>query len=219
MDVLVSGSTLRVKRELEGGWFQWLSIPLPALLTIQSGINQLRYATLKGIMAAKKKEIKEVSAPAEIVERPSHQKIEKVYLPQKMKQTQMLGNGDAKAGAAQRVQGFKGVRTRTHTAPDIVHPDRSGGADRRVGSGDSQALTEMVEARLHGGIDAREALARALIPDVDERRGFHSRRRGHLPEHSAPRRRWISRERVIVDEGSEEVEHDGLKQYPEESPT
>src|SRR5260370_18520296 len=51
---------LRVKRELEGGWFQWVTLPLPALLTIQSGINQLRYATLKGIMAAKKKEIRKV---------------------------------------------------------------------------------------------------------------------------------------------------------------
>ena len=48
----------RVKRELEGGWFQWVAMPLPAVLTIQSGINQLRYATLKGIMAAKKKEIR-----------------------------------------------------------------------------------------------------------------------------------------------------------------
>jgi len=49
------GSSMRVKRELEGGWFQWVALPMPALLTIQSGINQLRYATLKGIMAAKKK--------------------------------------------------------------------------------------------------------------------------------------------------------------------
>ena len=39
-------------------------MPLPALLTIQSGINQLRYATLKGIMAAKKKEIRAVAAAA-----------------------------------------------------------------------------------------------------------------------------------------------------------
>ena len=54
---------LRVKRELEGGWFQYVAMPLPALLTIQSGINQLRYATLKGIMAAKKKEITKVGAP------------------------------------------------------------------------------------------------------------------------------------------------------------
>ena len=51
-------AAVRVKRELEGGWFQWVAMPLPAVLTIQSGINQLRYATLKGIMAAKKKEIR-----------------------------------------------------------------------------------------------------------------------------------------------------------------
>ena len=48
MDVQVQEPGVRVKRELEGGWFQWVQMPLPALLTIQSGINQLRYATLKG---------------------------------------------------------------------------------------------------------------------------------------------------------------------------
>ena len=63
MEVQKSESGLRVKRELEGGWFQWIGLPMPALLTIQSGINHLRYATLKGIMAAKKKEILKV-APA-----------------------------------------------------------------------------------------------------------------------------------------------------------
>ena len=56
MAIEVSGTTLKVKRELENGWSQWLTLPLPAVLTIQSGINQLRYATLKGIMGAKKKE-------------------------------------------------------------------------------------------------------------------------------------------------------------------
>jgi electron transfer flavoprotein beta subunit len=99
-----SGDKLRVKRELESGWYQWYSMPLPALLTIQSGISQIRYATLKGIMAAKKKEIKEVSPSAEITERPNHQRIEKIYLPQKTKQTQLLGNGDAKAGAVELAQ-------------------------------------------------------------------------------------------------------------------
>ena len=64
MDVQLQDSTLRVKRELEGGWFQWVAMPLPAVLTIQSGINQLRYATLKGIMAAKKKEVRTVAAAA-----------------------------------------------------------------------------------------------------------------------------------------------------------
>src|SRR4029434_2956266 len=63
MEVQLDENRLRVKRELEGGWFQWIAMPLPALLTIQSGINQLRYATLKGIMAAKKKEIKKVPLP------------------------------------------------------------------------------------------------------------------------------------------------------------
>ena len=99
-----AGEKLRVKRELESGWYQWYTMPMPALLTIQSGISQIRYATLKGIMAAKKKEIKEVTPPAEIVARPSHQRIEKIYLPQKTKQTQLLGNGDAKAGAAELAQ-------------------------------------------------------------------------------------------------------------------
>lgn len=99
IEVDASGDKLRVKRELESGWYQWYSMPTPALLTIQSGISQIRYATLKGIMAAKKKEIKEVTPPAEIVTRPSHQQLTRVYLPQKTKRTQLLGNGDAKAGA------------------------------------------------------------------------------------------------------------------------
>src|SRR5687768_8151028 len=94
--------TLKVKRELESGWYQWFTYKLPALLTIQSGISQIRYASLKGIMAAKKKEIREVTAAVESFA--SASKIEKVYMPLKTKQTQMLGNGDAKAGAAELVE-------------------------------------------------------------------------------------------------------------------
>jgi len=86
--------TLRVKRELEGGWFQYLTMPMPALLTIQSGINQLRYATLKGIMAAKKKEIVKVAPPAGLAAR---QKIVALYAPQKSKQTVMIGGSPAEA--------------------------------------------------------------------------------------------------------------------------
>jgi electron transfer flavoprotein beta subunit len=89
-------ATVRVKRELEGGWFQWITLPLPALLTIQSGINQLRYATLKGIMAAKKKEIRKV-APAAAAE-PS-QRIQSVYFPEKGKKTQMIAGSPAQAAA------------------------------------------------------------------------------------------------------------------------
>jgi electron transfer flavoprotein beta subunit len=94
MEVQASEGGLRVKRELEGGWFQWMTLPLPALLTIQSGINQLRYATLKGIMAAKKKEIRKVS-PASTPE--PLQKILKVYFPEKGKKTQMLEGSPAEA--------------------------------------------------------------------------------------------------------------------------
>jgi electron transfer flavoprotein beta subunit len=96
MDVQVQGETLRVKRELEGGWFQWIAMPLPAVLTIQSGINQLRYATLKGIMAAKKKEIRAVPAPAAP---PARQRITAVYMPEKSKQTRMIGGSPAEAAA------------------------------------------------------------------------------------------------------------------------
>jgi len=104
IEVDAAADKFRVKRELESGWYQWYTMSLPALLTIQSGISQIRYATLKGIMAAKKKEIKEVTPSADATSRPSHQKIEKIYLPQKMKQTQLLGNGDAKVGAAELAQ-------------------------------------------------------------------------------------------------------------------
>jgi electron transfer flavoprotein beta subunit len=96
MDVQVDGTALKVKRELEGGWFQWISMPLPAVLTIQSGINQLRYATLKGIMAAKKKEIRAVAAPAGAAAR---QRIVSIYVPEKSKKTRLIGGSPADAAA------------------------------------------------------------------------------------------------------------------------
>ena len=57
MQIDIADGRMKLKRELEAGWFQWVELPLPAVLSIQSGINKPRYATLKGIMAAKKKEI------------------------------------------------------------------------------------------------------------------------------------------------------------------
>ena len=94
MEVQVEGRSLRVKRELEGGWFQWIAMPLPALLTIQSGINQLRYATLKGIMAAKKKEIRKAGLPDGL--QPAQQ-IVSLAVPTRSKQTQMIGGSAADA--------------------------------------------------------------------------------------------------------------------------
>jgi electron transfer flavoprotein beta subunit len=96
MEVQVEGTSLRVKRELEGGWFQWVAMPLPAVLTIQSGINQLRYATLKGIMAAKKKEIKKVNPPSPAASA-GKQKIVSLYVPEKGKTTQLIAGSPAEA--------------------------------------------------------------------------------------------------------------------------
>jgi len=96
MDVKVESSNVNVKRELEGGWFQWVGMPLPAVLTIQSGINQLRYATLKGIMAAKKKEIRK--APPSLPSGASARlKIASLYVPEKTKKTQMIAGSPAEA--------------------------------------------------------------------------------------------------------------------------
>jgi electron transfer flavoprotein beta subunit len=61
MQIEVQDGKMKLKRELEAGWFQWMECPLPAVLSIQSGINKVRYATLKGIMAAKKKEIRTIA--------------------------------------------------------------------------------------------------------------------------------------------------------------
>jgi electron transfer flavoprotein beta subunit len=94
--------SVRVKRELESGWYQWFAYKLPALFTVQSGISQIRYASLKGIMAAKKKEIRDVT-PADD-KFTAGQTVQRVYMPLKTKQTQILGDGDAKKGAAELVE-------------------------------------------------------------------------------------------------------------------
>jgi electron transfer flavoprotein beta subunit len=94
VEVTEASKGLRVKRELEGGWFQWVAMPLPAVLTIQSGINQLRYATLKGIMAAKKKEIRKAAAPGGAA---AKQKIVSLYVPEKGKKTQIIPGSPAEA--------------------------------------------------------------------------------------------------------------------------
>src|SRR5579863_10078696 len=62
MNIEPSAAGITVKRELEDGWFQQVEMPLPALLTIQSGATKLRYATLMGIKKAKSKEVKRIAA-------------------------------------------------------------------------------------------------------------------------------------------------------------
>ena len=95
MEIDAGDAGLRVKRELEGGWFQWVAMPLPALVTIQSGINQLRYATLKGIMAAKKKEIRVVT-PAAV---DPMLEIVSLSLPVRSKKTHLIEGPPAAAAA------------------------------------------------------------------------------------------------------------------------
>jgi electron transfer flavoprotein beta subunit len=106
MAVEAGGGRVRVKRELEAGWFQYVSMPLPAVLTIQSGINRLRYATLMGIKKAKTKEVRRVTA-GELGVRPQRQaQLTRIYQPQRTKQTQMLA-GSAAEQAARLVEKLK----------------------------------------------------------------------------------------------------------------
>ena len=77
---------IRVKRELESGWFQWVTLGSSASVTIQSGINQPRYPSLKGIMGAKKKEIKVI----ESLSLDRKQSVDKVFVPQTSKETEII---------------------------------------------------------------------------------------------------------------------------------
>src|SRR5437763_3962944 len=91
MQIEKSDAGIRVKRELEAGFFQFVNMPLPAVLTIQSGINKLRYATLIGIKQAKNKPLKKVAfADVQAAIAPNLQKIERLYVPQKTKKTEKI---------------------------------------------------------------------------------------------------------------------------------
>lgn len=91
MQIEKSESGIRVKRELEAGYFQFVDLPLPSVLTIQSGINKLRYATLIGIKQAKNKPLRKV-APGDLpsFEPKNLQNIERLYVPQKAKNTEFI---------------------------------------------------------------------------------------------------------------------------------
>ncbi|MFQ5753047.1 MAG: electron transfer flavoprotein subunit beta/FixA family protein, partial [bacterium] len=96
MEIQAQNGGIKVKRELESGWFQWVEMPLPALLTIQSGINQIRYATIKGIMMAKKKEIKAPNlsdlglTESDVSQEARGVQFNQIYIPAKTKQTEIF---------------------------------------------------------------------------------------------------------------------------------
>ncbi len=96
MSVEVTPTGLTLKRELENGYFQHVEMPLPALLTIQSGSNKLRYATLMGIKKAKTKEVKQFVSQNQRTAQ-STIAIDRVYLPEKSKQSQLFDGPPAAA--------------------------------------------------------------------------------------------------------------------------
>ena len=104
MQVEKQAGGIRVKRELEDGWFQNIEMPLPVVLTIQSGINKLRYATLMGIKKAKNKEIKRLTV-SDLGATPSAAAIRlaRIYMPQHTKHTQLF-DGPPKEAAAKLVE-------------------------------------------------------------------------------------------------------------------
>ena len=106
MQVESSGTGIRVKRELEDGWFQHVEMPLPALLTIQSGISKLRYATLMGIKKAKSKEIKRLTSAELGTPGTAAIEVTRIYPPERTKQAQLF-EGNVKEAAAKLVEKLK----------------------------------------------------------------------------------------------------------------
>jgi electron transfer flavoprotein beta subunit len=104
MEVEKQDGGIRVKRELENGWFQHVEMPLPALLTIQSGISKLRYATLMGIKKAKSKEIKRLTSAELGGGGKPGIALERIYVPERTKRTQLFEGAGA---AAQLVEKLK----------------------------------------------------------------------------------------------------------------
>jgi electron transfer flavoprotein beta subunit len=107
MEVEKQDGGIRVKRELEDGWFQHVEMPLPALLSIQSGISKLRYATLMGIKKAKTKEVKHVTA-ADLggAGGTASVTLDRIYVPERTKRTQLF-EGNPKEAAAKLVEKLK----------------------------------------------------------------------------------------------------------------
>ena len=97
---VIDGNTIKVKRELESGWFQWTRLSMPSSISIQSGINSPRYATLKGIMMVKNKTTEQLSAQ-DVDDLNLNPMLlqEKLYVPEKGKETVFVdGSSDEIVG-------------------------------------------------------------------------------------------------------------------------
>ena len=92
IQVRMDRASVRALREMESGWFEWVEIPLPAVLTIQAGISQIRYATLRGIMQARRKEIRKIPLSDLGLDLSSmpHLEIERLYFPEQTSRAEMI---------------------------------------------------------------------------------------------------------------------------------
>ena len=90
MGTEIINDSLKVKKELENGWFQWSELNLPCCLSIQSGINEPRYATLKGIMSVKNKPVDKTNISDLGLTLNTGYTIDEISIPQKSKETQII---------------------------------------------------------------------------------------------------------------------------------
>jgi electron transfer flavoprotein beta subunit len=95
MSVSVAGGAVTVERELEGGALEVVQLPTPCLVAVQSGLNQVRYASLKGIMAAKKKPVDtktaaDLGVAGAVGAGAARTEIEKIYVPPKGKGAEIV---------------------------------------------------------------------------------------------------------------------------------
>ncbi|HTA45331.1 MAG TPA: electron transfer flavoprotein subunit beta/FixA family protein [Bryobacteraceae bacterium] len=103
MNIEQAGAGIKVKRELEDGWFQYVEMPLPALVTVQSGATKLRYATLMGIKRAKTKEVRRVPAAELGAAGQASIRLDRIYTPEKTKHSQIF-DGSAKEAVGKLVE-------------------------------------------------------------------------------------------------------------------
>lgn len=110
MEIQADPTQKKVKalREMESGWFQWVELPMPSVLTVQAGISQVRYASLKGIMQAKKKELRTIELRDLGVDLSSAPQVEvlRVYFPEAGKKAEIL-KGSTEMVVAQLVEKLK----------------------------------------------------------------------------------------------------------------
>ncbi|MCP4137237.1 MAG: electron transfer flavoprotein subunit beta/FixA family protein [bacterium] len=102
----LDGSSLGINRELEGGLNEVLGLSAPAVLSIQSGINEPRYPTLPGIMKAKKKKLEAKTAADLGSDTASKTEFIKMFFPVSDSKAEII-EGDPAAAAATLVDKLK----------------------------------------------------------------------------------------------------------------